>query len=186
MGALDQSIEMAMRKHADKRQIKQVLVGVAKDVTDTTCTVERDGAPTLNDVRLNAIDDNLETYLTVYPAEGSNVIVAIIENLVTEAVVIRCSEVAKIGLKIGTITLVIDKDGIVMNGGELGGLIKIEELKTQLEKVTDRIDAVITAIKTATVTPGDGGAAYKLAMTAQLSALSKENFDKIEDTKIKH
>jgi hypothetical protein len=186
MGALDQAIEEAIRRHAEKRQIKQVLIGVAKDVKDTTCTVEREGAPTLNDVRLNAIDDNLETYLTVYPAEGSNVVVAILENLVTEAIVIRCSEVAKIGLKIGAITLVIDKDGIVMNGGSFGGLIKIEELKTQLDKVTDRIDAVINAIKTGTVTPGDGGAAYKLSMTTQLSALSKEDFGKIEDTKIKH
>ena len=186
MGALDQAIEAAIKQHADKRQIKQVLVGVAKDVKETTCTVERDGAPTIDDVRLNAIDDNLETFLTVYPAEGSNVIVAILENLVTEAVVIRCSEVDKIGLKIGAITLVIDKDGIVMNGGSLGGLIKIEELKTQLDKITDRIDAVITAIKTAAVTPGDGGAAYKLAMTTQLSALSKEDFKDIEDSKIKH
>jgi len=186
MGALEQAIEAAVNAHSDKRQIKQVLIGVASEVTDTTCTVEREGAPTLHDVRLNAIDDNLDTYVTIYPATGSNVVVAILENIKTEAVVIRCSEVAKVKLKIGAITLVIDNTGIVINGGLLGGLIKIEQLKSQLDKVTGRIDAVINAIKTGTVTPGDGGAAYKLSMNTQLASLPKEDFSGIEDTKIKH
>jgi hypothetical protein len=111
MGALEQIIEQAILKLSGKSQLKQVLSGVAKDVGELTCTVERQDAPSLYDVRLNAIDDDLESCFTVYPAEGSEVLVAIIENMKTEAVVIRCSEVQKVKAKIGTTELEIDADG---------------------------------------------------------------------------
>lgn len=42
---------------------------------------------------------------------------------------------------------------IVINGGTLGGLVKINELKTQLAKVTSRIDGIISAINAGVVTP---------------------------------
>ena len=111
MGALEQAIQQAILKHAGKLQVKQVLSGVAKDVGELTCTVERQDAPALYDVRLNAIDDDLDSYFTVYPAEGSEVLVAIIENMKTEAVVIRCSEVQEVKAKIGTTELKLDANG---------------------------------------------------------------------------
>jgi hypothetical protein len=119
MGELEQAIGLAIKKISGRMQIKQILSGTAKDVGDLTCTVERDGSPALYDVRLNAIDDSLDSCLTVYPAEGSEVLVAIIENLKTEAVVVRCSEVMKVKLKIGLQTLLIDKDGFNFNDTEL-------------------------------------------------------------------
>jgi hypothetical protein len=111
MGALEQAIQQAILKHAGKLQVKQVLSGVAKDIGELTCTVERLDAPALYDVRLNAIDDDLDSYFTVYPVEGSEVLVAIIENMKTEAVVIRCSEVQKVKAKIGTTELELDANG---------------------------------------------------------------------------
>ncbi len=100
MGQLEQTICNAMKLQSGKTMIKTVCWGVATEVTETTCTVERNGSPTLYDVLLNAIDDNLESYVTVYPKSGSNVLVAIVENLNTEAVVIKCSEVEKFKIKI--------------------------------------------------------------------------------------
>ena len=136
MGALEQVIEQAILKLAGKMQLKQVLSGVAKDVGESACTVERQDAPALYDVRLNAIDDTLESCFTVYPAEGSEVLVAIIENMKTEAVVIRCSEVQKIKAKIGTTEFVIDTDGFRFSRSN-------EDLKTAMGDLVTEIQKII-------------------------------------------
>ena len=76
---------------------------------------------------------------------------------------------------------------IVMNGGELGALVKIAELRTQLDKMTARIDGIIDALKNSATGAQDGGAAYKTAITAALSKLTdKEDFGNIADDNITH
>ena len=136
MVAVEQVIEQAISKLAGKIQLKQVLWGVAKDIGELTCTVERQDAATLYDVRLNAIDDNLESCFTVYPAEGSAVLVAIIENMKTEAVVIRCSEVQRVKAKIGTTELEVDTDGFRF--GRSG-----DDLKSAIGDVIAEIQKII-------------------------------------------
>ena len=74
-----------------------------------------------------------------------------------------------------------------MRGDQFGGLIKIEELKTQLDIVTNRIDTVYNAINNAAVVTGDGGAALQTAMKATLaSQTQKENYNNIENENVKH
>ena len=119
MGALEQAIEKAIQAHVDRLRLAQIITGTVKEVGETTCTVERDDAPELTDVRLNAIDDNLQSYFTVYPKAGSNVIVGIIEGLKTEAVVLRCSEVESVKFKTGEKTFVFDSSGLKLNGTEV-------------------------------------------------------------------
>lgn len=135
MGALDQAIEQAILRHAGKLQVKQVLSGVAMEVRESTCTVERQDAPTLYDVRLNSIDDDLESYFTIYPAEGSQVLVAIIENLKTEAVVIRCSEVQKVKARIGTTILELDADGFRFDRDEENLQAVLADLIAEVQKI---------------------------------------------------
>jgi hypothetical protein len=88
-------------------------------VGETSCDVERDNAPALYDVRLSAIDDDLQTYCVTVPAVGSVVVVGVIEGLKTEAVLLRCSEVQAFRIKIGGKTFVVDKDGASLNGTNL-------------------------------------------------------------------
>jgi hypothetical protein len=135
MGQLEQAIGNAIKSQAGKMQIKTVCWGVVTEVTETTCTVERNEAPTLYDVLLNAIDDNLQSYVTVYPKEGSNVLVAIVENLKTEAVIVKCSEVEKVKIKIGEQTLMMDKEGFVFNAGKNDGLVKIGNMVDWMKKL---------------------------------------------------
>nr|DAF34628.1 MAG TPA: hypothetical protein [Caudoviricetes sp.] len=76
---------------------------------------------------------------------------------------------------------------IELNGTDFGGLIKIEELKKELAKMTARIDGIINAVKTAAVSPQDGGATFKSSMIASLETLvNKENFSQIESKKVQH
>lgn len=142
MGQLEQAIEQAIKSQAEKMLIKTVCWGVATEVTETTCTVERDEAPTLHGVLLNAIDDDLQSYVTVYPKEGSNVLVAIVENLKTEAVIIKCSEVAKVKIKIGEQTFIMDKEGFVFNDGKNNGLVKIVSMVDWMAKLYNDLQAL--------------------------------------------
>jgi exosome complex RNA-binding protein Csl4 len=187
MGALEQAIQSAIQSQADRRQIRQIISGTARNVGETACDVEREDAPVIYGVRLNAIDDNLESFVTVYPKEGSFVLAGIVENLKTEAVVLRCSEVEKVKLKIGEQSLLIDKDGFAFNGGGKSGLIKVPELKAQLAKLTARVDGIIKAITEGKPVPQDGGAALQaFAVTTLGEIVEKENFGDIENKNITH
>lgn len=77
---------------------------------------------------------------------------------------------------------------VEFNGGENGGLTNTPKLKTQLEKLTKRVDDIISAINGAPVaTPADGGAAAQTYTKGKLALiLDKENFGDIEDNKITH
>ncbi|MBD8348577.1 hypothetical protein [Dysgonomonas sp. HGC4] len=154
-GQLEQAISLAIQAQSQRSQIKTVSWGVVTEVTETTCTVERDNAPTLYGVLLNAIDDDLQSYVTVYPLLNSNVLVGIVENLKTEAVILKCSEVEKIKVKIGTQTLYIDKEGFIFNAGDNKGLVKIVELVDWMTKLHTDIQTLKQLLLTHPVT-GNG------------------------------
>jgi len=180
MGELEQLIEQAILKHSKRLVIKQVVSGVAKNVGETTCDVERENSPVLYDVRLNAIDDDLESFLTVYPAEGSAVLVAIIENIKTEAVVIRCSEVQKVKFKTGSISMMADANGFVFNDGS-NGLVKIAEMVSWMQKVHADLQTLKTLLSVSPVT--GSGAPLAIVFNPVTTNAVKADF---EDTKIKH
>jgi hypothetical protein len=69
-----------------------------------------------------------------------------------------------------------------------GGFLEI--LKDQLDKLSARLDNVVTALKNSPTTAEDGGAAYKSGIGTIIDTYTethpKEDFSKIENTKIKH
>lgn len=76
---------------------------------------------------------------------------------------------------------------ICYNGGSNGGLVIIDELKTQLAKMTARIDGIIKAINAGKVAPMDGGATLLASINTALGLITdKESFSGIEDKKITH
>lgn len=162
-----------IREKLERLAGKSVKFHVAEvvSVENDTCTIKM-GDTTISDVRLCAtLTDNKKNILIV-PKIGSYVLLAdLSEGKFNDMVVVQFSEI----------------DTISINGGTLGGLVKIKELKTQLDKMTARIDGIMNALKNAQPTAQDGGAAYKLGITTALDLLNdKENFSKIEDTKITH
>ncbi|MGL4986628.1 MAG: hypothetical protein ACRC5H_05750, partial [Treponemataceae bacterium] len=65
----------------------------------------------------------------------------------------------------GGSTVICRNDGTVeINGKQKGGVVIAQELKTNLDKMTARIDGIINALKTSPTVPQDGGAAYKAAI----------------------
>ena len=108
----------------------------------------------------------------VKPAIDSDCIVGILEGNDSVSWLIYASET----------------DLVEYNGGDNGGLTNTLELKTQLDKMTRRVDSIISAINGApAATPADGGLAAQNYTKAKLALIEdKENFKDIEDITITH
>lgn len=151
---------------------------ISVDENKRTCNVELTNKDAdLKDVRLQATEGG-DTGIIFYPAENSNVIVHFLNR--DNAYVTKTDKVSKI-------ELITESGEILLNGDEFGGLIKTDELKTQLAKNTQRIDTIISVLKS-TITsvalhPNPGWSAI---INPILNALQKEDYSNIENETVKH
>ncbi len=144
--------------------------GIVKSVSGKLCEVEI-GNIVIPDVRLRASELNDGGEMLVTPKEGSAVIVGSLSGDLSQLVVLQVDHI----------------DSIVINGGELGGLINIEQLTEKLNAIEDDINSLKTAMSSWEAVPQDGGAALKIAISTwagqQLTRSEKSDY---EDEKIKH
>jgi hypothetical protein len=140
-----------------------------------------------------AEDANLPAaILTVKPVVGSIVIVTMVNEV--DGFVSMVGDIDKVTLKQTA------EDGFVfefdmvngtakLGGGENGGLVIASELKTQLDKLTARVDGILDAINSTTVVPvaTDGGAAILSLIRAGLALIvEKEDFEALENENVTH
>lgn len=94
----------------------------------------------------------------------------------------------QIYFKSNTQELNITNDGIIMNGGNNGGLIKIETIKTELGKNNQILQALLTVLSGTPITePGNGSpSALQVALKAALTGKTIGSFSNMEDTKVTH
>lgn len=79
------------------------------------------------------------------------------------------------------------KGNIEINGSDFGGLIKIEELKTQLQKNTAILQGLLGTLKTPITEPGNGSpSAFQATLITAIGALQAGNFSNIENKKVVH
>ena len=79
------------------------------------------------------------------------------------------------------------KGNIEINGSDYGGLIKIEELKTQLQKNTAILQGLLGALKTPITEPGTGSpSAFQATLITAIGALQAGDFADIENKKVVH
>ena len=72
-------------------------------------------------------------------------------------------------------------------GRDFGGLVKVDNLKTELAKLSARVDGIINALLVSPVTPLDGGASFKAGIAGALGAIvTKEDFSSIASGKVFH
>ncbi len=151
---------------------------VSVDEDKRTCEVKPDNSEAnYTGVRLQALESK-NTGVVLIPEKDSDVIIHFIDN--DEAYVTKTSKVAKV-------EIITENGEILLNGKDYGGLIKIEELKTQLQKNTQRIDTIINVLKS-TITsvalhPNPGWSAI---INPILNVLQKEDYSNIENKTVKH
>lgn len=154
--------------------VAQVAMFDAKvvEVQDLTCTVERQGLQ--YSARLCAAFESSDSQIIIKPKVGSSVMVGDLSNgLLRDLVVLSVSDVELVS----------------MNGGSLGGMVKIEELRKSLdslkqycEDLKSAIATGLNAVKAGSAADGPGGAqAFNNAMAGKSITI-----EDMEDTKILH
>lgn len=103
------------------------------DKENGTCEVVRDGQPTLHDVRLNAVIDSFESQFTVYPSVGSYVVCLMMGDASTY-IVLSTTHIDEVLIKAGQSKVQVTQTDILFNEGVLGGLVKLNELTTALNR----------------------------------------------------
>lgn len=144
--------------------------GVVTHVSDLTCEVSIDGL-SVPDVRLRASTQVDGAQLLLRPAVGSVVIVGTLTGDLDHLVVLSMDQAKE----------------VVINGGELGGLIKVEELTSRFNALERDVNQLKQILSAWTPIPNDGGASLKGAVSSwagrQLTLTKRGDY---EDEKVKH
>lgn len=150
--SLETIAEQAIRKIIEKTLAATITEGTVKSVDKEkrTCDVERDDLPELFDVRLNAMLESGDDVATIYPKEGSRVLVALVEGQPTDAFVLSATDIDEVAVRIGESEMVANKDKVSAKCGssevtvEKGGVTikKDESLKQFLSSLIDNIAAI--------------------------------------------
>jgi hypothetical protein len=158
---------------------------VSVDKAKNTCDVSIDGNE-LGEVRLQAIVDVNRKGCRLYPAVNSSIVIEQMDDK-GNWVVALYSEIEEVVFEIGGMSLVMNAQGIVLNGGGLDGLVKLNDLVTKLNTVEDDLNTLKTVFKSWVTVPSDGGAALKTAATTWANAsITKTTKADLEDTNVKH
>lgn len=104
-------------KSSKDSQIKNIVAGVVKEVNGNNCDVQIEGGPLLYDVRLQAIENAVSSFIRITPKLDSVVLVGVIENMEAEAAVMQCSEIDEVEIMIGAKTYKINSEGHLIKGG---------------------------------------------------------------------
>ena len=76
---------------------------------------------------------------------------------------------------------------IELNGSDFGGLIKIEELKMQLQKNTAILNGILGTLKAPVTEPGNGApSVFQAALITAVGTMQAGDFSNIENKKVKH
>nr|DAE14591.1 MAG TPA: baseplate protein [virus sp. ct87y24] len=124
--------------------------------------------------------------ITLYPKKGALVIVALVDGTPLGAVILT-DEIDELDVKIGDMSVQITKEGILLNEGKLGGLIKVEELTTKINTLEREVNDLKQVLSTWTPVPQDGGSSLKASISSwagkQIQLSKRGDY---EDTKVKH
>lgn len=166
-----------------------ITIGKAVNIREGVCDVERNGAPKLINVRMNALEQVGDSYITIVPKKDSFVLCGVIENTKADAVLLTCSEVEKILWKVGNKTLEFNGDGVVMNGGNNGGMVIADMVTGRLNKIEKKLNDLVQVFNSWTPVSNDGGAALKgsPSMVAWVATqLTETEASQIENPDVKH
>ena len=135
---------------------------VKVDKKNLTCDIKLDENLTLPGCRLNAVEmPNSTNHVTVFPKMGSYVSGIATADL-RDVLIVSISEVESVEIK---------ADKVIIN-----------DLKTQLNKMSARIDGIIDAIKNGKPLTDYTGAGLQSSIVSQLpTAADKENFNTLFD-----
>jgi len=157
-----------------------IFTAQVKSVEGETCTIAL-GNASITGVRLRAVINGKDEKLYIKPKKDSYISVIDLSNgNYRDLLAFTYSEIEAINIKIAETTIDIDKNGVVFNGGNLNGMVKIDDLVGWMNSVYTDFQTLIGLLAAIPVDPATmtGTAAFVPATAKPV----KFNF---ENTKIK-
>lgn len=152
-----------------------------------TCKVTPiDGSAPFLNVKLQAGEAGANG-LVAWPKPGSFVVVGFFNP--DNGCVLLTHDTESIEATVGENTFLLDSEGITLNGGNLGGLVNINELKANLESLKEYCKALKDAVTSGLTAVGAGATANGTAGAIEFNkqiATSQITLQEMEDTKVKH
>jgi hypothetical protein len=161
-----------------------VIVARVVDVDDEAMTCTIDPINDSSDVTINNVLLSAEANdgLIQYPSVDSIVLVAY--GVKQQPFILMFSDIDKCRITIDQCDFFIDKNGIKLFGDNFGGLVKINNLKTQYDASFNTFKAACVAAFTAQ-SAIDGGVGLS-AFNGAISALQPLDKTALENTKVQH
>ena len=158
MGNIGQMIKALAHQGANIEAQLCTVTAVDAAARTVDCEPLDESAPLLG-VNLQA-NQGLTSGMVLIPKVGSYVIVALMNDGVNGCV-IATEEVERMELVIGEARVEVTEDGIVLNGGALGGLVKVEALTSRINNIENDLNTLKEVFAKWVPAPQDGGAALK-------------------------
>ena len=125
--------------------------------------------------------------MVAYPKVGSQVICNCLYNNIGDSFVISIEQIEEVVIRFTDISLVMNQDGVVFNGGDLLGMVKVKDLVTQLNTIEQDLNILKGLFAGWTPAPMDGGAVLKgLTATWAGQQITPTIIKDLENEKVKH
>ena len=157
-------IASALSRMMPKTAISQsVFTAKVVSVEGLTCTIDYDGF-VLSDVRLIPTTSVEGNRVLLIPANDTYVLVMSDSGDLSNLWVARIDTAEKVEIVCDDISVEVSKKGVILNGGSLGGMVKVKEITTKLNALEMSLNALKAVFTAWQVMPTDGGAALKAAI----------------------
>ena len=147
--------------------------GIVTSTDGVTCSC-RFGEMEVSGIRLRASLTDRERQMLIVPKTGSAVIIGSLSGDLAQAVVLQVDEA----------------DRIEINGGQLGGLVNIEDLTEKINELVDAFNGHTHSLPTGAVSVSGPAGAMSNTAPVSVPAISQKadklNKDDYEDSTIKH
>ena len=139
----EQLVEL-IRKVITKNMPVMSSTGIVSNIDEDrrVCDIKVSDDITLFECRLNAIIDSYDSNVLIVPKDGSQVAYTLVENQDTNAIVIGYTEIDKVIVKIGSLSVGIEAKSVKIDGGDTGKisiLNKSQNLSGLLSELIDEI-----------------------------------------------
>lgn len=170
-----------------KGTFSNVFQATVVTVGTSTCKVKTtDNDLELEDVLFTATEENENGFILV-PKKNTNVLVGLIGDDENSLYLVAIDELDQVKIKTGDTELIIDSNGVIINGGNNGGLIIIQSLVTAMNGLIGEVNQLKQSMLTWVPVPQDGGSSLKAATTSwTASQILNYVVADFENNKVKH
>jgi hypothetical protein len=158
--------------------------GFVRAVSGDLCNVEIDDGVTVYDVRLNVIPE-MEFGILLTPEIDSPCVIARVENG-QDFQLLQCAKLKKLRIRVGSLLFEMDEEKIFFNEGNQGGMVLLNPLVAEMNKLQTNQNLLRTAISqiaaglNPSVLPG-----ISATVEATLANVQPLNTTTLENTKVR-